>query len=176
MQPAIYLTILLTLLQESEQTEIELQEDKPDALEGVLHYIYGCETEEWDRRSWQYWLDLVETADKYLEPKLSERASRCFETLAFSLEEQDVGTICEILQTLQDVDRYERFSEFAVDLTMSHLDMLENEQFSAQVYSCKTIMFKMVQSLSWAVDLDPVRLDCATHGDVVYYRKPHGGR
>ena len=33
------------------------------------------------------------------------------------------------------------------------------------------IMFKMVERLSFAVDLEPVELSCGSHGDHEFYRK-----
>ena len=74
--------MLLTPSQESDQAEIELKDDDPHAVEGVLRYIYSGRMEAWTQRSWEYWLDLAETADKYLEPKLREYANACFTKLS----------------------------------------------------------------------------------------------
>ena len=90
---------------------------------------------------------------------------------AVTLKDPDVETICEILQTLQDTDRYAQHKKFAIDLTMRNLHLLKNEQFHAQVYSCKRIMFKMVERLSFAADLVPEKVDCAHHGPHECYRK-----
>ncbi|GAB7331992.1 hypothetical protein MBLNU13_g03897t1 [Cladosporium sp. NU13] len=80
----------------------------------------------------------------------SSQAQACklpdFRLSALSAEETDVEVICGILQTLQDMDRYGFF-------------------FRAQVYSCKRVMFKMVERLSFAVDLEPVELDCYVYGE-----------
>jgi len=164
---------MLTPSQESEQAEIELKEDDPDALEGVLRYIYGCEVDDWDPKPWRYWLDLVETADKYLEPKLSKTAAERFEISALSLQEMEVEAICEVLQTLQDTERYELFESFAIDLTVRHLQLLDDEQFRAQVYSSKPVMCKLIERLSFAAKLVPVKLLCQVHGEQVYYQKEH---
>ena len=137
----------------------------------MLRYIYGCKIEDCDQKSWQYWLNLVETADKYLEPVLSSEATVAFKTTAFSMKETDIEVICEVLQTLQDTDRYELFKGFAVDLTMRHLDLLDNKQFRAQVYSGKRVMFKLVERLSSAADLVPVKVICAKHGEMELYGK-----
>ena len=167
----MYPILLLTPSQESDQAEIELKDDNPHAVEGVLRYIYSCRMEAWALRSWEYWLDLAETADKYLEPKLSEYANACFIVKAVSLKDSDVETICEILQTIQDTDKYAQHRKFAVDLTMRNLRLLKNEQLRAQVYSCKWIMFKIVELLSFAADLVPEKVDCAHHGPQEFYRK-----
>jgi hypothetical protein len=137
----------------------------------VLRYICGCRIEDCDQKPWQYWLNLVETADKYLEPTLSSEAAIAFKMIAFRLKEKDVEVICEVLQTLQDTDRYELFKGFAVDLTMRHLELLDNKQFRAQVYSCKRVMFKLVERLGFAADLVPVEVICAKHGEVDFYQK-----
>jgi hypothetical protein len=170
------LILLLTPPQESEQAEIELKEDNPHAVEGVLRYIYGCKIEDHGQKTWQYWLDLFETADKYLEPELSLEASIGFRMSALSVQQTDTEVICEILQTVQDTDRYGFFKSFAVGLTMRHLDLLDNKQFRAQVYSCKRVMFKMVKRLSFAVDLEPVELLCDAHGEQEFYQKDDTGR
>ena len=170
------MNFLLTTSQESEQAEIELQEDSPQAVEGVLRYIYGCKLEDHAQRTWQYWLDLFETADKYLEPSLSLQASVGFRMSAISLEETDVEVICKILQILQDTDRYDFFKSFAVGLTMRHLGLLDNKQFRAQVYSCKRVMFKMAERLSFAVDLEPVEVGCDVHGEQELYQKDDTGQ
>jgi hypothetical protein len=169
------LILPLTPFQESEQNEIELKEDNADALEGVLRYIYGCKIEDRGQKTWQYWLDLFETADKYLEPELSLEASIAFRMLALDLGKKDVEAICEILQILQDTERYYFFKSFAVGLTMRHLELLDNKQFRAQVYSCKRVMFKMVERLSFAIDLEPVELLCDVHGEEEFYRKDDTG-
>lgn len=171
----MYLILLLTPSQESDQAEIELKEDSPQAVKGVLRYIYGCKLEDYGEKTWQYWLDLFGTADKYLEPSLSLQASAGFRMSALRLEETDVNVICEILQTLQDTDRYGFFESFAVGLTMQHLGLLANKQFRVQVYSCKRVMFKVVERLSFTVDLKPVELDCDVHGELELYRKDDTG-
>ena len=167
----MYLNLSLTPSKESEQTEIELKEDDPHALEGVLRYIYGCKIDDYHQKTWQYWLDLVETADKYLEPQLSKHAALHFQIQALTLDKSDVETICDILQALQDTERYEQYKSFAVDLTMRNLHLLKNEQFRAQVYSCKRVMLKLVDRLSFAADLVPEKVDCPHHGSQECYRK-----
>jgi hypothetical protein len=77
-----------------------------NALESVLRYIYGCETEKYRQKCWQHWLEVAETADRHIEPRLSEDAVGCFEMSALSLQEAGVEEICGILQTLQDTERY----------------------------------------------------------------------
>lgn len=137
----------------------------------MLRYIYGCEIEHYGHKTWQYWLDLFETADKYLQPKLNSEAGKAFVLSALSMVKTDVEVICEVLQTLQDTDRYGHFERFAIGLTMWHLELLDNKDFRAQVYSSKRVMFKMVERLSFAVDLEPVELSCGSHGDHEFYRK-----
>lgn len=132
-------------------------------------------TEHYGHKPWQYWLNLFETADKYLEPELSSEASYAFKWSALRLQETDVEEICEVLQSLQDTDRYGALKDFAVGLTMRHLELLDNKQFRAQVYSCKRVMFKMVERLSLAVDLVPVELLCECHGEDEFYRKDDNG-
>lgn len=171
-QPSVIHRILLLIpSQESEQNEIELKEDNPQALEGVLRHIYGCKIDDHHQKTWQYWLDLSETADKYLEPRLSERATLHFRIKALTLQDSDVETICEILQALQDIGRYELLKSFAVDLTMRNLHLLRDERFRAQVYSCKRIMLKLIDRLSFAADLVPKKMDCPHHGPQECYRK-----
>lgn len=171
----MYRILWLMLPQESEQAEIELKEDNQHAVEAVLRCIYGCKTEHYGHKPWQYWLDLFETADKYLEPELSSEAGYAFKWSALRLQEADVEEICEILQTLQDTDRYGALKDFAIDLTMRHLELLDNKQFRAQVYSCKRVMFKMVERLSFAVNLVPVKSPCECHGEREYYQKDENG-
>jgi len=154
---------LLNLSQERDQGEIELKEDSPHALEGVLRHIYGYDVEFYGLKTWQYWLDLVETADKYLERELSLRASMYFQLQA-EAEGSEIGTICEMLQTLRDTD-------FAVDLAMQHLHLLKDEQFRAQLLSCRQVMFKLVERLSLAADLKPEQLRSAHYGPEEFCRK-----
>ena len=69
------------------------------------------------------------------------------------------------------MDKYGALKDFAVDLTMRHLELLHNNQFRAQVYSCKRVMFMMVERLSFAVNLVPVESLCECHGEDEFYRK-----
>jgi hypothetical protein len=124
---------LLTRPQESEQTEIELKGDNPQALEGVLRHTYGCKIDDHHGKTWQHWLNLVETANKYLDPRLSERATLNFHIQALTPQDSDVETIYKILQALQDTDRYELFKSFAVDLTIGNLHLLRTSDF---VHKC----------------------------------------
>jgi hypothetical protein len=167
----VYLFLLLIASQESEQSEIELKEDSPDVLEGVLRYIYGCETEDCHQQPWHYWLELV----GYLEPRWSEDAADRFEMSALSLQKVDVEEICDVLETLQDTEKYELFESFAVDLTLRHLYLLDDERFRALVYNCKQIMFKLVERLSFAADLVPVKLFYDHHGEIEVYLKRCNG-
>lgn len=162
--------LLLTPWQESKQAEIELKEDDPHALEGVLRHIYDCLTQTWTLKPWDYWLDLAVTADKYLEPSLSRDATVKFQFHALTLKDSEINITCLILRTLQNADRYLLLEKFAVDLTMANLHLLENEEFRAQVYSCKEIMLKLLERLSFAVELVPEKVDCPLHGPLECYR------
>jgi hypothetical protein len=122
--------------QESRQTEIELKGDDPDALEDTLRRSHGFKVEMWHGQPWEYWLDLMGTADKYLEPGLSIRAAINFENVALSLREQDIGMACGILDVLQDVDEREPLKAFGMELAMKHLKWLSDERFIYPVYSC----------------------------------------
>lgn len=88
-----------------------------------------------------------------------------------SLEEEDIDTVCKILQTLQDVDRYEKFKRLAVDLAMKHLKSLRNERFRYQVFNNQRVMFKLVERLSFAADLVPIGWACEKHDRKVYAQK-----
>jgi len=52
-----------------------LGEDDPDAVEQLLRYLYGCTLPDAGEKSWRFWFGLMITADKFLEPVLSEAAS-----------------------------------------------------------------------------------------------------
>lgn len=59
---------------------------------------------------------------------------------------------------------------------MRHLGLLDHKQFRALVYSCKRVMFKMVERLSFAVDLKPVEVDYDVHGEQELYQKDDTGQ
>jgi hypothetical protein len=160
----------LTPEQESKQTTIELKEDDPDTLEGVLRRIYGFKAEMYHDKPWGYWLDLIKTADKYLEPALSKRAAINFRALALSLGEQDIGTVCDILDTFEDAD-YVPSKGLAVELAMKHLKSLGDERFRALLYNNKRIMLKLLERLSFAAGLVPEERACALHDSHVVYRQ-----
>lgn len=137
----------------------------------MLRYLYSCRVEDLAQRLWEYRFDLAETADKCLEPKLSECANAYFVDKAVALKDSDVETIYEVLQTLQDTDRYALHKMFAVDLTMRNLHLSKNEQFRAQVYSCKRIMLKTVERLSFVANLVPEKVGCAYYSLQECYRE-----
>jgi hypothetical protein len=149
----------------SKQTEIELKEDDPSALEGVLRSIYGFKDETYHDKPWEYWLSLIDTADKYLEPELSKRATIRFKALVLDLGEQDIDTVCDILDSLEN--EYEHFKDFMVELAMKHLKSLGDERFRAQLYSSKRIVFKLLERLSFAAELAPetVLMRCTGKSD-----------
>jgi hypothetical protein len=161
----------LTPEEESKQTAIELKGDDPDALEGVLRNIYGFKAETYHDKPWEYWLALIETADKYLEPGLSKRAAIHFKAAALNLGEQDLGTVYDILDTLQDVDKYESSKGFVVELARKHSKSLGDERFRAQLYSSTRIVFKLLERLSFATEMVPEEKACAQHGPHVVYRQ-----
>lgn len=77
-----------------------LKEDDADALEEVLRKIYGCTLQPADKRSWQYWCNLVITADKYLESESSKDAKVRFHEVALLQKDGDV--IFDIINAIKN--------------------------------------------------------------------------
>ena len=62
----------------SDDREIELHKFvvcNTNAVEQLLHHLYGCSLPHARERPWSFWSILVPAADKYLEPVLSDAAS-----------------------------------------------------------------------------------------------------
>lgn len=88
---------------ESEQREIEFVDDDPDTFAALVHYLYNAkgDSDSAERQqSWDYYLNLRITGDKYLcmELKMSAEANLCAKIESMS----DTTMILSILRTLQD--------------------------------------------------------------------------
>jgi hypothetical protein len=64
--------------QESKQEIIELKDDSPVALEGLIRWVYGLSALEGDTDTCVNWIDMRVTADKYLATALSDQSFERF--------------------------------------------------------------------------------------------------
>lgn len=110
--------------QEAKQGVIELKEDDPDAMEEVLRHHYGCKFPVAATKPWRLWFDLVTTADKYLEPELSNKAESQLRKVAGSCEDTD--TVLDIFQSIKsDMTHRESLSKFADALRKKNMSKLQ---------------------------------------------------
>jgi hypothetical protein len=64
----------LIIAQEKKQDIIELKDDSPVALEGLLRWVYGLPALEGETDTCANWIDMRVVADKYLATALSEQS------------------------------------------------------------------------------------------------------
>lgn len=106
---------------------IELKDDNADAVEEVLRKIYGCKLPYTDDKSWRFWLDLVVTADKYLEERLSMRAEEILREIA--QKTRNVDMLVDIIMAIEDdLSHCEPLLVFANVLRMERLLELHNNK------------------------------------------------
>lgn len=141
------------ILQESSQKTISLKSDDPDAVEEVLRKIYGCALEKYNQRPWEFWFNLVITADKYLEPKLSAKASERLRASALALTDGDA--IFDLITTIQrDMGHLEPFLQFADQIRKDNLKtLLDNEKYRALLDGDKTLLWSHLDELKAAAGL-----------------------
>jgi hypothetical protein len=65
-------------VQEKKQDVIELKDDSPIALEGLIRWVYGLSALEGETDTCANWIDMRVTADKYLATALSEQSLERF--------------------------------------------------------------------------------------------------
>lgn len=137
---------------------IELMEDDPEALKFVIRHLYGFSKVSFDNfpaidESWRFWLALHTTADKYLEPDLSEQALKEFRTLArFQTDPNEVASIIRVVKT--EMDHNGPLADIATAMLKKHLGpLLEYEDFREWLGGEKNMMLDMLWELSFAGNL-----------------------
>ncbi|KAH9826120.1 Broad-Complex, Tramtrack and Bric a brac [Teratosphaeria destructans] len=148
---------------ESEAKVIELKDDTVDALDAVLRYIYTgkyCseeDGEEYQKRSWEFNIDVSITANKYMIDTLSKIAWEECKSLINRLT--DVQEVFDALEKMPEYEGYDAsFSEIAANLREKHLkSLLKLPAFRAQMETNTEDMWKMIERLSFASSIPSPR-------------------
>lgn len=155
--------------QEAKQNVIELKEDDPDILEQVLRKIYDCELPAAETKTWRFWLQLMVTADKYLEPELTVLAFFALRDVAEIVEDSD--EILDMIQLIKEqVGREERYYLYAEGLRKRKLGkLLKNERYRELVTSDKKLMLSLMDEVIPERDMVERHYDlCPTHKAKVF--------
>lgn len=127
---------------------LELKHDDPDALEHVLHHIYKIHPWRLDIMSWHHWLNVHQTADKYLEFTLSALARNEFSRIAYS--QQDSNEIFDIIETINggEVKDDDGFIQLARSLRENNVEaLLQNDRVCKKVDEDRSWRWDMINTL-----------------------------
>ncbi|KAF2771847.1 hypothetical protein EJ03DRAFT_10165 [Teratosphaeria nubilosa] len=145
---------------ESEAKVIELKDDIADAFDAVLRYIYTGKWfsdkvgDEYQKRSWQFNVDVSVTANKYMIDTLSKIALTECKSLINKLT--DVQEVFDALEKMPEYQGYDSaFTEIAANLREKNLKgLLKLPAFRAQLETKTEDMWEMIDRLSFAVGLE----------------------
>lgn len=168
----VVLLIIERLKQESKQDTIELKDDGPDALTCVLRYIYNLpimpKTDE--DVAWRTWLNIRVTADKYLEPKLSQVADKKYRETALACTDAD--GIFDIIDTIRtEMDHDGPLVAFGESIRKNNLGkLLKNARFREHLDARgKEALWAQLDELAFFTDLEESRTAlCKMHKNVVF--------
>jgi hypothetical protein len=161
-----------TLDQESKQTMIELKDDDPDALTSVLRYIYKLLVipDSDSDVAWRTWLNIRVTADKYLEPQLSEEADKKYREAALSCISAD--DIFDVLETIwSEMSHDESLAALGEDIRRNNLGkLLKNARFREHLdRGGKEALWAQLDELAFSADLRESRYTlCNEHKREVF--------
>lgn len=134
--------------QESNQSTIELKDDNPTALEGLIRWLYTLPVVVRNHEPWAFWLAVRITADKYLASDLSKKA---FENFWYAtLEIKTAEKIFEILETIErDMGHDAMLVEAAGRLRRRWLhSLLKLPAFRARLVDDTDLMLDLLEHLS----------------------------
>lgn len=134
---------------------IHLKDDKPEAAESMLRYIYTggyvADNERYDPNDWERHLDVAITANKYGVYHLENKAFLHFEKIAGN--STNILSIIGILRRLYEVPGLVRFQRFARALRQKHLkELLKQDGFRELLESDKDLMWEFVKELALTDD------------------------
>lgn len=134
---------------------IELKDDKPEAAESMLRYIYTGgyfdKNERYDPNDWKRHLDVAITADKYGVYHLENKATSHFEKIARN--STNILEIIKVLRRLYEIPGLIRFQKFARELRQKHLkELLKEAGFRELLESDKDLMWEFVRELALTDD------------------------
>lgn len=140
---------------------IELKEDDPAALRGLLRGFYKLPlTEEHGPGTWRFWLNLRTVSDKYLASAVHAIADKNFRETASACE--SVATILEITQAINDINS---LRPFAATLRLLHRNKLLRDDEVRATMDCgdKAVLWRVIDELVQFSELD-TRLTKQPHG------------
>lgn len=148
-------------MQEAKQSVIKLEEDNPDAMEAVLRHIYGCPLPTVGKEpDWRFWLDLAITANKYLEPELTDKSRLIFSNIVMKIQEAD--DIFNVMQMIwREAGHINCLLEVANQLRrMNIMELQKNERYRERLLSDREFMIAHLNDLDRLVV--PKRKMCAS--------------
>lgn len=157
---------------------IELKDDNADATEQVLRHLYGFELPRHSERSWRFWLDLMITANKYLEPQLSTSAERKFRAVAE--DSLDADAVLDVYQSIKsDLAHHDGLIEFAETLRKDNLLKLQkNKRYQGLLSDDPDLLashFEILDQLGLSQDMVQKRIHvCDWHSEQVLKTPDYG--
>ena len=153
----VVLLVIELRKQESKQDTVELKDDDPDALTSVLRYIYNLPImpDSDEDVAWRTWLNLRVTADKYLEPKLSEVADTKYRETALTCTDAD--GIFDIIDTIRtEMDHDNSLVAFGESIRKNNLGkLLRNARFREHLDAGgKEALWVQLDELAFVTDLE----------------------
>lgn len=155
-----------------------MKNDDPTALKNVLRSIYKLPIEpvSTGKQKWRFWLDLHQTADKYLEPELSLTANESFRQAA--LESTNSDTVFDIIEAINSEMAHDgELVEFGEKLRKDNIgSLLKNDRFRAQIDSGgKDAVWQQLDELIFAADLVKKRYFlCTSHVSSMFHEPSIG--
>jgi hypothetical protein len=156
---------------------ITLEGDDADAVEEVLRHLYGCSLPNAREKPWRFWFTLVTTADKYLEPVLSDNAS--WRLMEAAEMQRDPDIVFDIIQDIKaNLAHHESLLDFAELLRKKHLKaLLKNERYRNLLVSDPERMLAQLDELEVPRKLDKkVCYICDACKDLVFQYPETKGR
>ena len=123
------------------------------------------------KEKWRFWLDLYQTADKYLELRLSQLAIENFRETALASTNSDI--VFDIMEAINnEVAHVAKLVDFGEKLRKNNLGiLLKNARYRAQLDSGgKEAMWQQLDELLFAADLEEKRYFlCSDHFETVFH-------
>lgn len=155
-----------------------MKDDNPTALRNVLRSIYKLpiEHDSTGQPNWRFWLNLHQTADKYLEPELSLTAKESFRQAA--IESTNSDTVFDIIEAIKcEMTHDEETVELGEKLRKDNIGiLLKNDRFRTQVDSGgKEAVWQQLNDLIFAADLVKKRYFlCVSHVPHMFHEPSNG--
>lgn len=128
-----------------------MEDEYPHAVRAVIRKIYGWPIGDHKLHSWEYWLSIAKTADKYLEPELVMSAGWAMVHSGFSLatcaNKGDIEETCDIIDAFQELDSHPETLECAFRLaTTLQRHAGDSEVFRSCLLNNPKVMLKMLDA------------------------------